>query len=139
MTINITAPKLAYLSLAFCLAFAIFAFKPAQEPTRTQGRNVFMEVTAVESIIAGGTGRSRLFVTEFDGKQQEFLLENLYSLVGIKMEHIKLNDRLILEKLNAYAAEGWEIAGVTTGVQSPSDSRGQGIYMTRYLLKKTID
>lgn len=87
----------------------------------------------------GGTGRSRLFVTELDGKQQEFLLENLYSMVGIKMDHIKLNDRIILEKLNAYASEGWQVVGVTTGVQSPSENRSQGIYMTRYLLQKTID
>lgn len=135
MNINITAPKLAYLSLGLCLVLSFFAFKPA----RTQARNVFMQVTTVESIIAGGTGRSRMFVTEFDGQQQEHLLENLYSMVGIKMDNIQLNDRLIVAKLNAYASEGWQVVSVSTGVQSPSENRSQGIYMTRYLLQKTID
>jgi hypothetical protein len=129
------SPKWQYLGLLLVVVLGFFAFKPA----RIQERVAFMQITTIESILPGGTGRSRMFVTELDGKQQEFLLENLYSMVGIKMQHINLNDRLILEKLNAYATEGWQVASVTTGVQSPSDNNNQGIFMTRYLLTKTIE
>jgi hypothetical protein len=131
----VISPKWQYLGLLLVVVLGFFAFKPA----RIQARAAFMQITTIESILPGGTGRSRLFVTEFDGKQQEFLLENLYSMVGIRMQNINLNDRIIVEKLNAYATEGWQVVSVTTGVQSPSDNNNQGIFMTRYLLSKTIE
>lgn len=119
----------------FCVALSFWAFKPA----RMEGKAVFMQVTTIESIIPGGTGRSRMFTTEMSGQQQEFVMENFYSMVGINMKNIQLNERLIVEKLNAYANEGWQVVSVTTGVQSPSEGNSQGIFLTRYLLSKTVD
>ncbi len=120
----------------FCVALSFWAFKPA---AREQGKTIFMQFTTMESIIPGGTGRSRLFVTESNGLQQEFTMENLYSMVGINLKNIQFNEKLIVEKLNAYANEGWQVVSVTTGVQSPSEGTAQGIFLTRYLLSKTVE
>ena len=45
----------------------------------------------------------------------------------------------IVDKINEYTKDGWELYQVTTGVQSPSEKSSQGIYMTRYLFRKGMN
>ncbi len=96
----------------------------------------FIQVTTVESIIPGGLGRSKMIITKEDGTQTESDLENLYSMVGINFGNIKQNDVAVLTKINNLLGDGYELMYVNTGVQSPADNKGGGIYMTRYLLRK---
>jgi hypothetical protein len=49
---------------------------------------------------------------------------------------VQSNERAIIEKINQLTIEGWELHQVTSGVQSPSASKSQGIFITRYLFKK---
>lgn len=96
----------------------------------------YMQITTIESIIPGGLGRSRMIVTDPSGKQTETELKNFYSMVGINLENIKSNDSGILKTLNDYAKDGWRVAQVTAGTQSPSEQYPQGIFITRYLMEK---
>jgi hypothetical protein len=122
-------------------------------------------ITSVESIVPMGMGRSRIieekagidaeaFTTErTDGKKSkqkdvkrsdakvdkfaETKLLNFYSMAGINFQNIASNDALTSSKINKLSAEGWELAFVTSGVESDSGKGdGNGIYITRYIFKK---
>lgn len=122
-------------------------------------------VTVVESIIPMGLGRSRMIETKTDldvraatternsgndSKQgdvkrddlkvdafAETKLLNFFSAVGINFQNIASNDALVTSKLDMLAAEGWELAFVTSGVESKgSKDDDEGIYITRYVFKK---
>ncbi|MBU0486471.1 MAG: hypothetical protein KKA07_17310 [Bacteroidetes bacterium] len=109
----------------FCL---IGAWASAQE---------FLQVTAVESIIPGGLGRSRLITIGADGKMEEVKLENFFSMVGINFGNIRSNDQMICQKITELAKQGWTLIFVTTGVESDAGKDdGNGIYITRYMFKK---
>lgn len=96
----------------------------------------YMQITAIESIIPGGFGRSRLIATKPDGQIEELPLENFFSMVGINFANIRMNDKIITTKLNDYAKQGWSVVSVTSGVYSGSENRAAGIFITRYVLKK---
>lgn len=141
------------LSFAFLFSSAVLS---AQE---------YKIITTVESIVPGGLGRSRLIdnsetvdykrftTTRSEGKDsdqgkidrndakidnlEETKLLNFYSLVGINFQNIASNDAIVSSKLNQLAKEGWELAFVTSGVESDAgDKDGKGIFITRYVFKK---
>ncbi|BDD08048.1 hypothetical protein FUAX_04800 [Fulvitalea axinellae] len=122
-------------------------------------------ITSIESIIPGGLGRSRLIenqdhrnadsfktkrtdgktsgqgkIRRKDAKVKEFSetkLLNFYSLVGINFQNIASNDALVGSTLNKLANEGWELAFVTSAVESDGgETDGNGIFITRYVFKR---
>ena len=95
----------------------------------------YQTMTVIESIIPAGMGRSRILVDN-GGELEELKINNLYSAVGIKLENIYDNDIMVMAKLNEFAAQGWEVAFVNTGVQSPTDGGKSGIYCKRYILRR---
>ncbi len=121
-------------------------------------------ITLVESILPGGTGRSRMIETTTDldynnfttnrseGKDskqsdidrsdikidafRETKMLNFFSMVGINFQNIASNDALIVSKLNEMDAQGYTLAFVTSGVESDSGKDdGQGIFVTRLYFK----
>jgi len=122
-------------------------------------------ITSVESIVPNGLGRSRLISsndtrdyrnytstqTEEDNTRNksnrkemrvkgfdETKLLNFYNIGGIRFQNIATNDALVSSKINAMVAEGWELAFVTSGVESEGGKGdGKGIYITRYIFKRT--
>lgn len=127
--------KVQYLlpSLILMAGIMMFlAFRPAPAPVEYEYR----QFSTVESIVPGGLGRSRIVSTSVDGSAIEKELMNLYSMVGINFGNIANNDKLIVDKVNEYTKDGWELFAVTTGVQSPAEGKGQGIYMTRFLFRR---
>ena len=125
----------------------------------------FTVVTVVESIVPGGIGRSRMvangedvdhnaFTTERQegtdtnqgkvrrrdakiDKLEETKLLNFYSLAGINFQNIASNDAIISSKLNEMAENGWELAFVTSGVESDGGGTdGNGIFVTRFIFKR---
>ncbi|WP_367392927.1 hypothetical protein [Lewinella sp. LCG006] len=122
-------------------------------------------VTVVESIVPAGLGRSRI-IEETNGADagaattsrtegtdsnmdnvrrrdlkvdnfEETKLLNFFSLGGINFQNIASNDALITDKLNTLTAEGWELAFVTSGVESSAGGDdGEGIFITRFVFKK---
>ena len=122
-------------------------------------------ITSVESIVPNRLGRSRLVSanterdyeeftseqSEEDGKRnkskrkdirvkdfEETKLLNFYNLGGIRFQNIVSNDALISSKLTQMTSEGWELAFVTSAVESDAGSQdGQGIFVTRYIFKRS--
>ena len=123
-------------------------------------------ITSVESIVPMGLGRSRLIssVDERDYKDftseqteedntrnkskrkdirvkdfEETKLLNFYNVGGIRFQNIAANDAVVSSKINTMVADGWELAFVTSAVESDSGKDdGQGIFITRYIFKRNI-
>ncbi|RAK66717.1 hypothetical protein [Hymenobacter edaphi] len=102
------------------------------------GTYQFMQMTTIESVVAGGLGRSRItFTPEFKGTK-EATMENLFSLTGINMQNVRANEEAIIRYLQEVQTEGWDLVQVTPLTQTlqSGGSTGQGIFMTRYLFRK---
>jgi hypothetical protein len=126
--------KSIVLSSLFTLVLiSLLAFRSAED---TPKKTLYMQVSTIESIIPAGGGRSRMIITLPDGNQNNSELENLYSIGGINFGNVQSNERAIIEKINHLTSEGWQLQLVTSGVQSPSASKSQGIFITRYLFRK---
>lgn len=125
--------RLGALSLALAAGIAgSIAFRPAAPSYE------YRQFSTVESIVAGGLGRSRVITTDAKGNAVEKDLMNFYSLVGINFGNIANNDQIIVTKINEYVAEGWELDAVTTGSSTSQNngSTSQGIFITRYLFRR---
>ncbi|MFM7728355.1 MAG: hypothetical protein ACKO7B_16775 [Flavobacteriales bacterium] len=125
----------------------------------------YQVVTIVESIVPGGVGRSRMientsaidhnaFTTSRaegkDSKQgdidrgdlkvssfKETKMLNFFSMVGINFQNIASNDAIITSKLNEMDSQGFELAFVTSGVESDAGKDdGSGIFITRLYFRK---
>lgn len=123
----------------------------------------FKVITSIESIVPNGLGRSRLISatadrdfeaytseqTEEDNTRnkskrkeirvkdfEETKLLNFYNIGGIRFQNIASNDALISSKITAMIAEGWDLAFVTSAVESAGDKDPNGIFITRYIFKR---
>ncbi|WP_411766590.1 hypothetical protein [Winogradskyella sp. A3E31] len=121
-------------------------------------------ITSVESIVPSGLGRSRLISAVDERNYEDFTTEqteddnsrnkssrkdirvkdfeetkllNFYNIGGIRFQNIAANDAVVGSKINAMIEEGWELAFVTSAVESDSGKDdGQGIFITRYIFKR---
>ncbi|PKA82392.1 hypothetical protein ATE92_0521 [Ulvibacter sp. MAR_2010_11] len=121
-------------------------------------------ITSVESIVPSGLGRSRIISANAERDYKEFTstqteddnsrnksdrseirvkdfdetkLLNFYNLGGIRFQNIAANDAVITSKINAMIAEGWDLAFVSSAVESDAgQDDGQGIFITRYIFKR---
>ncbi len=121
-------------------------------------------VTSVESIVPNGLGRSRLISANEDKNYKEFTttqteddnsrnksdrsdirvknfdetkLLNFYNIGGIRFQNIAANDAVISSKINTMIQEGWELAFVSSAVESEcGKGDNQGIFITRYIFKR---
>jgi hypothetical protein len=124
----------------------------------------FKVITSVESIVPSGLGRSRIInaLEEKDYKEftsvqteedntrnksdrgeirvknfEETKLLNFFNIAGIRFQNIAANDALLTSMINDMVANGWELAFVTSAVESDAGkSDGQGIFITRYIFKR---
>lgn len=117
-------------ALSALLIVSLYSFNPAE------ANYEYIQISSVESIIPGGLGRSRLLTTDENGSLVEKDLKNFYSIVGINFGNIQNNDRVILDRVNEYVEDGWELVHVNSGVQSPTDGGKQGLYLTRYIFRR---
>jgi hypothetical protein len=101
-------------------------------------RYEYKQITAVESVVPGGLGRSRILTTDDNGQTREKELKNFYSLVGINFDNITNNDRVIVERRNDFSNDGWELFSVITGSnqQSSQGNSSGGIFITRYIFRR---
>lgn len=123
-------------------------------------------ITSVESIVPNGLGRSRLVSASEDKNYKDYTSErsddkdedtrnksdrseirvknfeetkllNFYNIGGIRFQNIAANDAVVTSKINTMIEEGWELAFVTSGVESEGGKGdGQGIFITRYIFKR---
>lgn len=121
-------------------------------------------ITSVESIVPNGLGRSRIISANAERDYSDFTttqteddkgrnkskrkdirvkdfeetkLLNFYNLAGIRFQNIAANDAVIGSKINTMLADGWDLAFVTSAVESDSGGDdGKGIFITRYIFKR---
>jgi hypothetical protein len=127
--------SLVLLVAAAGIFAAIVAFKSSSPAPKV----FYMQFSTVESIIPGGMGRSKMITVLPDGSKTEEDLSNFYSMVGINFGNISGNNIAITKKINDLVSQGWEFDKVVTGTQSPSDNNGQGIFISRYFFKRTME
>jgi hypothetical protein len=132
--IKIMKKIIALLVIALAASISLTA-----QEIKTEGGKQFMQINTVESVVAGGLGRSKMIVTNADGSQKETDLENLFSLTGINFKNIKENEDRIVKTLKTYTDDGWKLDHVTSLTLSQNDSGAGGIFMTRYLLSKPVE
>jgi hypothetical protein len=125
----------------------------------------FKVVTIVESIVPAGLGRSRMIESkqqvdykslttertegtksdQGDIKRSDIKIDNFgetkllnfYSVAGINFQNIASNDAVISSKINELVKDGWQLAFVTSAVESDAGkSDGEGIFITRLFFKK---
>jgi len=114
--------------------FLGYSFRPDDRPATF----TYRQFSTIESVVPGGLGRSRIIISDDAGQEIGKDLLNFYSMVGINFKNIANNDQIIVQTINEWVAQGWELHTVTTGVQSPAgDKGGNGIFITRYLFRKT--
>ena len=83
----------------------------------------YQVITSVESIIPSGAGRSRLISTNESRNYQDFTSE-------------RTDGKTVKDKRNKLTEEGWELAFVSSAVESDAGKNdGRGIFITRYILK----
>ena len=146
--------------LLFVLAIVLFSFVDVNAQVE------YKVITSVESIVPNGLGRSRIVSTSEERNYKDFTsqrtdvkeedkrnkskrddirvrnfeetkLLNFYNLGGIRFQNIAANDAVITSKINTMIAEGWELACVTSAVESEGGKGdGKGIFITRYIFKK---
>nr|WP_299488276.1 hypothetical protein [uncultured Allomuricauda sp.] len=121
-------------------------------------------ITSVESIVPNGLGRSRIInaledkdyreytsvQTEDDNTRnkskrgkirvknfEETKLLNFFNIGGIRFQNIAANDALLSSMINDMVTNGWELAFVSSAVESDGgEGDGQGIFITRYIFRK---
>jgi len=146
--------------IAFFVIIALFGFFDAIAQVE------YKIITSVESIVPSGIGRSRLISanetkdfkeytssqTEESNKRNkssradirvksfdETKLLNFYNIGGIRFQNIAANDAIVTSKINNMISEGWELAFVTSAVESKgAKDDNAGIFITRYIFKRNI-
>lgn len=121
-------------------------------------------VTSVESIVSSGLGRSRIVSTEEERDYEKFTssrteeddernkssrkeirvknfeetkLLNFFNIGGIRFQNIAANDAVISSKINTMLSEGWDLAFVSSAVESDAGKGdNNGIFITRYIFKR---
>ncbi|TRX62170.1 hypothetical protein FNH22_02290 [Fulvivirga sp. M361] len=142
--------------LTSLLGLSIFFTAQAQE---------YAVVTTVESIVPMGIGRSRMISNKEDVNLERFTTQretgtdtnqgqvsrkdlkinnleetkmlNFFSATGINFRNIASNDAMIASKLTEMTEAGWELAFVTSGVESDAGGTdGKGLFITRFIFKR---
>lgn len=144
---------IALLGLLFCFDSSVMA------------QYEYKIVTSVESIVPMGLGRSRIIENNGDVNAEDLTTErndgkdtrqgnikrsnakidelketkilNFYSLTGINFQNIASNDAVLTSKINNLVNQGWELAYVTSAVESDAGKDdGVGIFITRFIFKR---
>ena len=62
---------------------------------------------------------------------------NFYNIGGIRFQNIAANDAVLTSKINTMIEEGWELAFVTSAVESDAGKGDKkGIFITRFIFKR---
>ncbi|MDY0077609.1 MAG: hypothetical protein RBR87_10070 [Bacteroidales bacterium] len=123
------------------IALALIAFSSLlysfNTPAPQEGKVKWLQITVVESVVPGGAGRSRMITIDENGKTDEVKINNFFSLAGINFGNIRENDQTVTNEIQELTNMGWTLEHISSGVFSGNQNNSNGIFLTRYLLKKT--
>ena len=117
---------------AAVVAGSVLAGPPAQAQNPA-GSFTYQQMTTLESVVAGGFGRSKVLFTPALKGMAEAPLENLFSLGGINFGNVTKNEETIGRLMQTMNDEGFALVQV---VPLTSSIQGGGIFMTRYIFRK---
>ncbi len=106
-------------------------------PAPQEAKVKWLQVTVIESVVPGGAGRSRMITIDENGKTDEVKINNFFSLAGINFGNIRENDQTVTNEIQDLTNMGWTLEHISSGVFSGNQNNSNGIFLTRYLLKKT--
>lgn len=136
-----TLKTFSVAALAALVVMGVYSFKPAETISSSPQTLIYeyKQFSTIESVIPGGIGRSRILTTDDGGQLIEKDLKNFYSMVGINFGNIANNDRAIVDRINQYSNDGWELLQVSTGshAQHSDGNSSGGLFITRYLFRRT--
>jgi len=128
-------------SQIFMLGLALIAISSVlysfRSPAPQDGQIKWLQITVVESVIPGGAGRSRMITIDENGKTDEVKINNFFSLAGINFNNIRENDQTVTNEIQDLTNQGWVLEHISSGVFSATQNNTNGIFLTRYLFKKT--
>ncbi len=102
---------------------------------QAQSKQVMIITTIEYSEFLSG-GNSRMFITSPDGNQQEVEMRGLFAIAGfINEKNIKRNDKTVVDKINEYLNQGWQLEHVSSAIRNGQEAQ-QSIIFTRYILSK---
>ena len=114
------------------LAGSSLVARPAQAQN-APGSYTYQNVTTIESVVAGGFGRSKIVFTPSYKGMADAPLENLFSLTGLNMGNIQKNESTIQALMQTMNDDGYQLV---QAVPLTSSIQGGGIFMTRYIFRK---
>ncbi len=135
---NNTIKTISIAAFSALIVLGIYSFRATSASQDNPIVYEYKQFSTIESVIPGGLGRSRILTTDDGGQLIEKDLKNFYSLVGINFGNIANNDRAIVDRINGYAEDGWELLQVTTGSHSQSNEGNSsgGLFLTRYIFRR---
>ena len=108
-------------------------------------------VTSIESVVPMGVGRSRIISAQEEkdyaayttSRTEENTKQNKSKRSEAKVDDfdetkiLNFYDALISSKINKMIEEGWDLAFVTSGVESDAGKNdGTGIFITRFIFRR---
>ncbi len=128
-------------SQIFMLGLALIAISSVlysfSSPAPQESKIKWLQITVIESVIPGGAGRSRMITIDENGKTDEVKINNFFSLAGINFNNVRENDQTVTNEIQELTNQGWELEHISSGVFSGNQNNTNGIFLTRYLFKKT--
>ena len=109
-------------------------FAPNKAQAQAGGNFTYQLVTTIESVVPGGFGRSKVSYTPAFKGIKEAPMENLFSLTGLNMANLQKNEETIVALTQQMAGEGYELV---QALPLTSSIQGSGIFMTRYIFRKS--
>jgi len=110
------------------LAIIVVVFIATAFTNKEQEAPQYMQITALETHIKGGFGRSSLVIS-YPDSQEESELMNYQSMTGINFANVKNNEKKIVAALNKATSMGYKMKWLESGVS-------EGIYVTKYVFVK---
>ncbi|WP_167617745.1 hypothetical protein [Maribellus sediminis] len=97
----------------------------------------YKQVTTLESVVGAGLGRSSVMATTDTGTVvlSQYELKNFFSAAGINMGNVQTNEQTIVTMIFDMQTKGWELFSITSTALN-TDTKRQGIFITRYLFQR---
>lgn len=126
--------NLIFVGLGIIMLCVLFAFN---NPEQAVVNYDYKQVTTLESVVGAGFGRSSVMETT-DGTSKvisDYELKNFFSAAGINMGNVQTNEQTIVKMISDMQADGWELFSITSTALN-TDTKRQGIFITRYLFRQ---
>lgn len=123
--------------MGILLLISLFAFNTPETATIKYD---YKQVTTLESVVGAGLGRSSVMATTDTGTVilSEYELKNFFSATGINMGNVQTNEQTIVNIISDMQADDWELFSITSTALN-TDTKRQGIFITRYLFRRNSE